>query len=127
MIEPPVNLTEVLTHNRLGLIRDRFHRHYPRCTCGVLWREDPGPVLHDHLWARIARISREMLCDRCTRRRLGRPYTIRDLKPVPFNYSGSFWRWWRGRYARGWGNRQHFEIRNLLSLWERLLQHGIVP
>lgn len=77
-----------------------------RCSCGALWNTNPGPMLHNHLWARIARSKSEFLCDPCTRRRLGRPPTRYDLRDCAFNFGwfGEFWtanwRWVLGRFRR---------------------------
>src|SRR5687768_9226787 len=52
-----------------------------------------APMLHDEVWVKIAG-KLEVLCDRCCRRRLGRPITIRDLRACMFNVNN--WRWLDG-------------------------------
>lgn len=70
---------------------DRFQlrmgtRRRMLCTCGTRFHDNPGPMLHNHLWERVARYKLELLCDPCVRRRLGRPFTRWDLRDCPFNF-----------------------------------------
>src|SRR5262245_30265871 len=66
--------------------------HYQRLVNLGQWRccdechkpEDSGPMLHNDLWATIARPD-ELLCFACTEERLGRRLTQTDLTDCPFN------------------------------------------
>lgn len=62
-----------------------------------------APMLHDELWLKIAG-KLDVLCDRCCRRRLGRPYTLRDLRICMFNIDN--FRWLDGP---PWGEAVQFE------------------
>jgi hypothetical protein len=69
---------------RIGTL-DCFNRK-DRCSCGRRWRSDAGPMLINGLWKRIAKKA-ELLCDRCVRKRLGRPYRVYwDFRACPFNH-----------------------------------------
>jgi hypothetical protein len=48
-----------------------------------------GPIVHDHIWRKLADDPREALCDACMYRRswqrLGRMLTLADLRPYRWN------------------------------------------
>jgi hypothetical protein len=57
--------------------------------CTICGKDFAGPVLHDHLWKRIAEHNERMLCGFCVsermQRRFNRDLKLADLKPCPFN------------------------------------------
>src|SRR5262245_13067144 len=66
--------------------------HYQRLVNLGQWRccdechkpEHSGPMLHNELWASIAKPD-DLLCFACTEKRLGRRLTQGDLTDCPFN------------------------------------------
>jgi hypothetical protein len=58
---------------------------FRQCCCECDQSLPAGPVLHDELWATIARHPDAYLCFDCTETRLGRGLTQADLKVCPFN------------------------------------------
>lgn len=83
---PPGTVPRLKLQLRLQQYRHRLGLSWrPRCSCGANWRTNPGPMLHNHIWNRIAVSKEELLCDNCTRRRLGHPPTRWELRPCPFN------------------------------------------
>jgi hypothetical protein len=58
---------------------------FHQCCCECDQPLPAGPVLHDELWATIAKHPDAYLCFDCTEKRLGRPLTQADLKICPFN------------------------------------------
>ena len=82
----------------LAACRGRNRARLLRCDqCGADYDKNPGPMLYDKVWKRIAK-KLERLCDSCIRRRLGRPIlSWYDCTDCPFNYG--WWRWLSGRFS----------------------------
>lgn len=86
-----------------------------RCDgCKCDFEKDPGPVLYDRFWKRIAR-DHELLCHQCVVKRLGTPLMWWHILDCPWNttffqddvFSRMFGKprnWWRGPSA--------FRVRN---------------
>jgi hypothetical protein len=57
--------------------------------CTICGKDFAGPVLHDHIWKRIADPDERVLCGFCMTdrmaQRLGRVLELADLVPCPFN------------------------------------------
>lgn len=86
---PPVNYGELWLEHQFHKICRRTlpalrERWYDCHDCGLPWRDDPGPMLQDVVWLRIAK-KKELLCHPCTLRRLGRPIALHDLIVCEFN------------------------------------------
>lgn len=88
---PPVNYGEMLLeYHRIELYRrvsPAMRRDFYTCDdCGLPWRDNPGPMLQNMVWLRIAK-KKELLCHDCTCKRLGRPVCMHDLVVCEFNFT----------------------------------------
>lgn len=72
---------------RRRAVADRRARPAPRSyTCKDCSRKAWGPMLLDRVWfGELGMGRRDLLCARCTERRLGRPVGLADLRDVPMN------------------------------------------
>lgn len=70
-----------ITNRDLTAKHDAPARWMTACCDGCGERDPVMVIIHDSLWAAIAKHRKEFLCLQCMEQRLGRPITPNDLRP----------------------------------------------
>jgi hypothetical protein len=82
------SLRHTQTTRRRARMTARLTGKMPRRVCNGCrgdFQKDPGPVLIDWAWKRIAKFDEELLCHKCVVRRMGAPLMWYHILDCPWN------------------------------------------